>query len=99
MHFGAPTHASSLVRENHFVKWLDSISEDVAVLYLVGDIFDAWFDYKRVVPRGYVRFLGKFLFLEVKSLARPEQLRHKDADDGDKTKQNNAIEFVDFHGC
>jgi hypothetical protein len=43
--------------------------------------------------------LREFLLLEVKSLSRPEQLRHKDADDGDKTKQNNDIEFVDFHGC
>lgn len=59
MHFGAPNHAQSLVREKHFVKWLDSISREVAVLYLVGDTFDVWFDYKRVAPRGYVRLLGK----------------------------------------
>ena len=62
-------------------------------------VVGAFVEFARHFEQGNVRFLGKFLFLEVKSLARPEQLRHKDADDGDKTKQNNAIEFVDFHGC
>ena len=59
LHLGAPDYASSLKREKVFVQWLDSISADASDLYLLGDIFDMWFDYKRVVPRGYVRLLGK----------------------------------------
>ncbi len=59
LHLGAPDYASSLEREKAFVQWLDQISVDASDLYLLGDIFDMWFDYKRVVPRGYVRLLGK----------------------------------------
>jgi len=59
LHLGAPDYASSLEREKAFVQWLDKISVDASDLYLLGDIFDMWFDYKRVVPRGYVRLLGK----------------------------------------
>ena len=59
LHLGAPDYASSLKREKTFVQWLDQISVDASDLYLLGDIFDMWFDYKRVVPRGYVRILGK----------------------------------------
>ncbi len=59
LHLGAPDYASSLVREKAFVQWLDMISKDASDLYLLGDIFDMWFDFKRVVPRGYVRLLGK----------------------------------------
>ena len=42
-----------------FVAWLNSIRNDVQILYLMGDVFDYWFEYKEVVPRGYVRLLGK----------------------------------------
>ncbi len=59
MHFGAPDHASSLVREKRFVRWLNEISPKAKALYLVGDVFDFWFEYKHVQPRGYVRLLGK----------------------------------------
>ena len=59
LHLGAPDYESSLQREKAFVQWLDQISADASDLYLLGDIFDMWFDYKRVVPRGYVRLLGK----------------------------------------
>ena len=59
MHFGIPDHASSLVREKHFVKWLHEITPKAKALYLVGDVFDFWFEYKHVQPRGYVRLLGK----------------------------------------
>lgn len=59
MHFGAPTHATSLVREKAFVAWLTAIQSSAQAVYLVGDLFDFWFEYSHVVPRGYVRFLGK----------------------------------------
>jgi UDP-2,3-diacylglucosamine hydrolase len=58
-HLGVPDYASSLDREKRFVKWLDSIKNDAKELYLLGDIFDFWFEYKTVVPKGYVRLLGK----------------------------------------
>ena len=49
----------SLEREKKVVKWLDSICGEASEIYLLGDIFDYWFEYKRVVPRGFTRFLGK----------------------------------------
>ena len=49
----------SLEREKKVVKWLDGIYHDASEIYLLGDIFDYWFEYKRVVPRGFTRFLGK----------------------------------------
>jgi len=58
-HFGVPDYASSLVREKLFVKWLDEIKIDAKEIYFLGDIFDFWFEYKTVVPKGYVRLLGK----------------------------------------
>lgn len=58
-HFGIPDKASSIAREKRVCLWLDEIKKDAAHLYLVGDIFDAWFEYKNVVPKGYTRFLGK----------------------------------------
>jgi UDP-2,3-diacylglucosamine hydrolase len=58
-HLGAPTPEASLPREQKFVSWLDSIKNDAEAIFLLGDLFDFWFDYKTVVPRGFVRVLGK----------------------------------------
>lgn len=58
-HLGAPTMAESLPREKIFIKWLESIEDDAAAIFLLGDLFDFWFEYKTVVPRGFVRTLGK----------------------------------------
>ena len=55
-HLGVPDYASSLEREKLLVKWLDSIKADAKEIYLLGDIFDYWFEYKQAVPKGYVRF-------------------------------------------
>ena len=59
VHLGAGDEKTSRRTEQHFVKWLDSIAEDAAAIFLVGDIFDFWFEYGKVVPKGYVRTLGK----------------------------------------
>jgi len=59
LHLGSPSPAKSLIREKHVVKWLDSIQHDARALYLVGDVFDFWFEYRHAVPKGFVRFLGK----------------------------------------
>lgn len=58
-HFGAPTSEASLPREKRFVAWLDSIVDDLEELFILGDLFDFWFEYKHVVPKGFVRILGK----------------------------------------
>jgi UDP-2,3-diacylglucosamine hydrolase len=58
-HLGIPDRAGSLAREKRICSWLDSIKHDAARLYLVGDLFDTWFEYRHVIPRGYTRFLGK----------------------------------------
>lgn len=58
-HLGAPTAAASFPREKKFVAWLHEIKEDAAALFLVGDLFDFWFEYETVVPKGFVRTLGK----------------------------------------
>jgi UDP-2,3-diacylglucosamine hydrolase len=58
-HFGAPTAELSFPREQKFVAWLDKIKVDAEALFLLGDLFDFWFEYKTVVPKGFVRVLGK----------------------------------------
>ncbi len=58
-HLGAPNKETSLIREKLIVNWLETIRHDAAEIFLVGDIFDFWFEYKRAVPRGYTRLLGK----------------------------------------
>lgn len=58
-HLGAPTREESRKREKKFVAWLDLIKEDAAEIFLLGDLFDFWFEYKHVVPKGFVRTLGK----------------------------------------
>jgi len=58
-HLGFPDKLTSLEREKRIVKWLDSIFDDCAELFIVGDIFDFWFEYKQVVPKGFVRFIAK----------------------------------------
>lgn len=58
-HLGAPNEEASRKREILLVKWLDEISTKAAHIYLLGDIFDFWFEYKYVVPKGHVRLLGK----------------------------------------
>ena len=58
-HLGAPNTAESLPREKKFVRWLDQVKEDAAAIFLLGDLFDFWFEYNYVVPRGFTRTLGK----------------------------------------
>ncbi len=58
-HLGIPDNKKSLIREKMLVSWLDKISTDASEIFLMGDVFDFWFEYKFVVPKGYVRLLGK----------------------------------------
>ena len=58
-HLGAPDYNSSLQREKRVVQFLDEIKKDAFAIFILGDLFDFWFEYKKVVPKGYVRILGK----------------------------------------
>lgn len=58
-HLGAPNAETSLVREKKVISFLDKIKHDAATIFIVGDLFDFWYEYKKVVPKGYVRILGK----------------------------------------
>lgn len=58
-HLGVDAQNTSRDRERMIVQWLEEIRHDAAAIYLVGDVFDQYFEYKRVVPKGYVRFFGK----------------------------------------
>lgn len=61
LHLGVPDYTQSKTRERHFVQWLTEITPHASEIYLVGDIFDFWFEYKTVVPRGYLHLLGKLI--------------------------------------
>jgi UDP-2,3-diacylglucosamine hydrolase len=58
-HLGVPNYEKSLVREKRIVQWLDEVKKDASEIYLMGDVFDFWFEYKHAVPKGFVRLLGK----------------------------------------
>jgi UDP-2,3-diacylglucosamine hydrolase len=58
-HLGTDSYGPSRDREARLVRWFDSIKHDAAELFLMGDVFEFWFEYKTVIPRGYIRFLGK----------------------------------------
>src|SRR5690242_1702068 len=58
-HLGAPNAAKSLQREKIIVQFLNEVQQDAHTIFIVGDLFDFWYEYRQVVPRGYVRMLGK----------------------------------------
>lgn len=58
-HLGAPNFEKSLEREKLICKWMDEIKPTCSTLFLVGDIFDFWFEYKQAIPRGFARIQGK----------------------------------------
>lgn len=67
-HLGAPDMPRSRERERLIVQWLDEAAKDAAHIFLVGDLFDFWFEYKHVIPKGYVRLLGKLAELRDKGI-------------------------------
>ena len=58
-HLGSPDENTSRIREKLIVRWLDMIKADASELFLVGDIFDFWFEYSKAIPKGFIRFQGK----------------------------------------
>ena len=63
-HFGAPNAAESRKREEVFIRWINEIKADAQVLFLMGDLFDFWHEWKHVVPKGFIRVLGKIAELK-----------------------------------
>ncbi|MCX6278403.1 MAG: UDP-2,3-diacylglucosamine diphosphatase [Bacteroidetes bacterium] len=58
-HLGIPDHDSSLIREKKLVAWLEMARQDASEIFLMGDLFDFWFEYHTAIPRGYARLFGK----------------------------------------
>lgn len=70
IHLGLEAGTLSVAeRERLFVRWLDEVSADAEAIFLVGDVFDFWYEYKRVVPRGFTRLLGKLSELSDRGVA------------------------------
>jgi UDP-2,3-diacylglucosamine hydrolase len=67
-HLGAPNYEQSLIREKKIVTFLNEIEESAAEIFFLGDIFDFWFEYNNVVPKGYTRLLGKLAQLADKNI-------------------------------
>src|SRR5688572_24803200 len=59
VHLGVPTPQESLPRERKIVAWLESIPHKAHSVYLLGDIFDFWFEYRHAIPKGFIRLQGK----------------------------------------
>lgn len=68
VHLGSPALNNNREREKLFADWLNTISADALEIYLMGDIFDFWFEYRKVVPRGYTRVLGRLAELTDKGI-------------------------------
>ncbi len=67
-HLGIPDRLSSLEREKKLIRWLSMVENDAEVIFLMGDLFDFWFEYKTVVPKGYSRLLSKLAELTEKGI-------------------------------
>jgi UDP-2,3-diacylglucosamine hydrolase len=67
-HLGSSNKEENIIREKKIISWLNYIEKDAKAIYLLGDIFDFWFEYKKVVPKGFVRLLGKISELTDKGI-------------------------------
>jgi UDP-2,3-diacylglucosamine hydrolase len=63
-HLGTPNSSSSLEREKKIIRWLDQIKKDAQAIFLVGDVYDFWFEYKYLIPKGFIRFQAKLVALQ-----------------------------------
>jgi UDP-2,3-diacylglucosamine hydrolase len=69
LHLGVPDKSTSLAREKKFIRWLDFVAIDATAIYLMGDVFDFWFEYRSVIPKGYARLFGKLAELSDAGIA------------------------------
>jgi len=67
-HLGAPNHPASLEREKKIIRWLESIRYEAHSIFILGDIFDFWFEYKYTIPKGFIRLQGKLAELSDEGL-------------------------------
>ncbi|MBW7869175.1 MAG: UDP-2,3-diacylglucosamine diphosphatase [Brumimicrobium sp.] len=67
-HLGVPSYEESRKRENLLVQWLNEVSKDAETIFLIGDIFDFWFEYKHAIPKGFARLQGKIAELTDKGI-------------------------------
>lgn len=67
-HLGAPDFRTSKEREYKIIRWLESIEDDAAAIFLVGDIFDFWFEYNTVIPKGFIPFISKIAQMRQKGI-------------------------------
>lgn len=67
-HLGAPNPQESFQREQQIIQWLEHVSKDASAIFLVGDLFDFWFEYRSTIPKGFVRFQGKLASLVDKGI-------------------------------
>ncbi|MEN2281538.1 UDP-2,3-diacylglucosamine diphosphatase [Algoriphagus sp. SE2] len=67
-HLGAPNASTSKERERKINRWLDSIQDNAAAIFFVGDIFDFWFEYGKVIPKGFIPFISKISQLRDKKI-------------------------------
>lgn len=67
-HLGAPDYQASRKREDKIVRWLSEIEKEAAAIFLVGDLFDFWFEYEKVIPKGFLRFISKITSLREKGV-------------------------------
>ncbi|MBR5133753.1 MAG: UDP-2,3-diacylglucosamine diphosphatase [Alistipes sp.] len=68
IHLGAGDSHQARRTESAFCRWLDSVAADAEAIYLLGDIFDFWFEYRRVVPQGFTRVLGRLADLSLRGV-------------------------------
>jgi len=68
-HLGVPTDKESREREMKIVRWMEMVKQDAEAIYFMGDIFDFWFEYKRVIPKGFIRLQGKIAELADSGIA------------------------------
>ena len=67
-HLGSPNHKESLIREKKICHWLNQISKNAKEIYLLGDLFDFWFEYDKVIPKGFERLKGKLAEISDKGI-------------------------------
>ncbi|GGF16216.1 UDP-2,3-diacylglucosamine diphosphatase [Echinicola rosea] len=67
-HLGAPDQQTSKLREDKIIRWLGQIENEAAAIFLVGDIFDFWFEYDTVIPKGFIKFISKISQLRDKGV-------------------------------
>ena len=104
-HLGAPDAASSRLRELQLVAWLRTVGPHARSLYLVGDLFDFWFEYRYAVPKGYVRLLGALAELSDQGVEIHLFCGNHDLWYGDYLTQEvglqlhtERVRYAEFHG-